>query len=129
MQELYLFFFFNSFADGIYAEGIGHPHEFRQEDPVVFAFIEPFHKTHVKLEEIEPDRLEHVKGRIAAPEIIHPDRKAEVAETVDLLPHKLKITADRALRDFYRDHVAAELRCVHAAPDLFHHITAVKIRP
>ena len=86
------------------------------------------HKAHVELNEIKVNLLQHVQGRIAAAEVVHPDLEAQLLKTPDLFFDKLEILAEGALGDLDRQHRARDPRLVDPTANLLHDIAAVKVR-
>ena len=126
-QKLHLFGSLHALAHGLHAEADGHFHELREDDLAVVPLVETAHKAHIEFDEVKVDLLEDVHGGIAAAEIVHPYREAQLPEAGDLLLHEVEIRADHTLRDLDGDHGTVDARLVHAAANLFHHIAALKV--
>ena len=72
--------------------------------------------------------LQHIQGRIAAAEIIHPDREAKRFKAVDLHFYEFKITADHTFRDLDNNFIPRNSGDIHPSADLFHKVAYIKIR-
>ena len=127
LEEVGLFLFFHALADGLHAETDRHLHQLRQDDLALVPLVETLHETHVELDEVKVDLLQHVEGGVAAAEVIHPHREAELPEAVHLRLHELEVTADDALRDLNGDHGAIDAGVVHPLSDLLHDVAGVKV--
>ena len=87
------------------------------------------HESHVELDQVETDTLQHVQGGVTAAEIIHPYLEAQFLESGNLFPDEVEVAPDHALRNLDGQHIPPDARVVHPAADLLHNIAAVKIRP
>ena len=128
LEEAYMFRGLNAFTDGLGSQGRCHAHQLGQNDFSALSLVKALQEAHVELDQLEADALQHVQRGVAAAEVVHPDRKTELLETGNLLPHKIKVTADGGFRDLDGDHGSADAGGVYAAADFLHHVAGVKVR-
>ena len=129
LQKADLFLRLHALADRLQAQRRGHLHQLGQNDLPAISLVQLLHEAHVEFDQVKANALQNVQGRVAAAEIVHPHREAEILKTRDLFLDKGKVAADDALGDLDGDPVAADARLIHAPADLLNHITGVEIRP
>ena len=119
----------HALADRIQPQRGRHLHQLREDDLCFLTLVELAQEAHVEFQQIEFYALKNVQGRVAAPEVIHPNRKTQRLKTLHLLLHEFEVAADDALRDLDRNLVSADPRRVYPPADLLHDVARVKIRP
>ena len=94
---------FNPLTDGGNTKSGGHFHQLGQDNPASLALVQTFHKGHIKFDEVKPDALEHVQGRVTASKIVHPNLEPLCPEAVNLFLDIVKIAADKTFCNLNTD--------------------------
>ena len=107
------------------ADVLGHAH--RGLDNILSLLGETGEKGHVDFDFIEMVILQHVQGRVAAAEIVHPHFKAGVPEFVDLGADADAVFDEDAFRDFHMNHAVGHLVFPYNGIHFFENGSAVEI--
>ena len=102
-DKLQLLFRFHPFHQGVDADVLGHA--YRGFDNALCFFRKAGEEGHIDLDFIEMVIFQHVQGRIAAAEVVHPHFIAGVPEFVDLGADADAVLDEDAFRDFHMNHM------------------------